>query len=110
MPAKRGRVAGVPKAEPWKPSDYNVADVAAVQAVAYGRATEDQQRHAFKYMVEMLCGTYDLSYRSANPYDTSFAEGKRFVGLQLVKLADPKTLQLMRRKPSEQGESKPEKT
>ena len=108
MAAKRGRALGLPKAEPWKPSDYDITEIGAVQAVAYGRATEEQQRRAFKYMVEMLCGTYDLSYRSANPHDTSFAEGKRFVGLQLVKMANPKTLQLVRKKPSEQGEPKQE--
>lgn len=75
-----------------------------MQAVAYGRASEDQQRRAFKYLVENLCGTYDLSYRSGNPHDTTFAEGKRFVGLQLVKLINL-NLGKLRGKDTEQGEA-----
>lgn len=99
---KRPRVAGLPKADPWKPPDWEPEDGHALQDVAYGRASEDQQRRAFKFIVESICGTYDLSYRSANPHDTSFAEGKRFVGLQLVKFAKL-NLAAVRGKETEQG-------
>ncbi len=102
--SKRGPIRGVPKADPWKPPDYDIEDAGAVQAVMYGRASEEQQRRAMKFIVERLCATYDLSYRSANPHDTSFAEGKRFVGLQLVKYANL-NLGRLRGKPSEQGEA-----
>jgi hypothetical protein len=36
--------------------------------------------------VEHACSTYDLSFRPQSQRDTDFAEGRRFVGLQLVKL------------------------
>jgi hypothetical protein len=82
--AAQKKVEGLPKADPWKPVDWRIEDAYAIQAVAHGRASEDQQRRAMKFLVEALCGTYDLSYR-ASDRDTVFAEGKRFVGLQLVK-------------------------
>lgn len=100
----RGRAPGVLKAEPWKPSSYEIADAVAIQAVAYGRASEEQQRRAMKYIIETLCGTYDLSYRSANPHDTSFAEGKRHVGLSIVKFVNL-NLAKLRGKETEQGEA-----
>lgn len=75
----------LPKAEPWKPPYYTVADVSAFQALNRGDATEDQQRRALKYVIETLCGTYDLAYRPASSRDTDFALGKVWVGQQLVK-------------------------
>ena len=75
----------LPKAEPWKPSYYEVADVAAIQALGRGDATEDQQKRALGYVIQTLCGTYDVAYRPASPRDTDFALGKAFVGQQLVK-------------------------
>jgi hypothetical protein len=46
------------------------------------------QQRALKFIIENLCGTYDLSYRPGpdGDRDTTLAEGKRFVGLQIVKL------------------------
>jgi len=76
----------LPKAEPWKPSHWDIPDAAAFQALQRGDATEDQQRRALKYLIEMLCGTYDLPYRPASPRDTDFALGKMWVGQQIVKL------------------------
>jgi hypothetical protein len=71
---------------PWLPPDYDKQDMFALKGLAAGTATADQQKHALDYIVRMLCGTYDLSYRPTSERDTVFAEGRRFVGLQLVKL------------------------
>lgn len=57
----------------------------AIKSVAAGTANEGQQRLAMKWIIEELCGTYDLSYRPQSDRDTTFAEGKRYVGLQLVR-------------------------
>lgn len=104
MAAKRGRAVGLPKAQPWMPAEYEIADVAAMQAVAYGRASEEQQKRAYAYIVHVLCGTYDVSFRPGDSSrETDFAEGKRFVGIQCAKLADPKLLELLRKTPKEQG-------
>lgn len=73
---------------PWLPAPYEDADAAALQALAQGRATADQQKRALTWVVERCCDTYGLSYRPGTDgaRDTAFAEGKRFPGLQIVKL------------------------
>lgn len=70
--------------EPWKPPKYEDSDVAAIQALANGEANEGQQQRALTWIIEELCKTYDLSYRPKSQRDTDFAEGKRYVGTQLV--------------------------
>lgn len=102
--AKRGRVPNAPRIEPWKPTEWEPEDAHAVQAVMYGRASEDQQKRAMAFIVHRVCGTYDLSYRSGSDSDTAFAEGKRFVGLQMVKFSQLNLAQL-RGKHNEQGET-----
>ena len=74
-----------PDASPWKPVAWEPADAAAIQAIARGDASADQQRRALDYIINNIAGTYDLSYRPDSDRDTAFAEGKRFVGLQMVK-------------------------
>ncbi len=76
----------LPKAEPWKPSHWEIPDAAALQAVHRGEATPEQQQRALQYVIETLCGTYDLAFRPASGRDTDFALGKVWVGQQIVKL------------------------
>lgn len=59
----------------------------ALQALQRGDATGDQMQRALKWIVG-CAGTYDLSFRPGQDgeRESSFAEGKRFVGLQIVKL------------------------
>jgi len=82
--------SGIPP--PWLPFDWsltqNVSKVAAIKALDSGTATSEQQRLAMTAIIEDLCGYYDLSYRPGEDgaRETAFAEGKRFVGAQLVKL------------------------
>lgn len=90
-----------PKREAWHPADWSNADAGAIQALTRGDAPPDLQQRAIKYIVEVLCGTYDMSFRQ-NDRDTCFAEGKRFVGLQLVKLSNV-NLAVFKEAPSEQG-------
>lgn len=73
-----------PSSHPYMPPLWEPADIAAIQALQRGDASPDQQRRALDYIVT-LAGTYDLSYRPDSDRDTTFAEGKRFVGLQIVK-------------------------
>ncbi len=83
------------KTKPYLPFDYegkaagsgsNLPKAVAIQAVAEGRATEHQQQVALKTIVEDICGYYDLSYDPDSDRDTAFAEGKRHVAAQIVKL------------------------
>lgn len=73
---------------PWVPPTYTKNEVLALQALATGTANEDQQKIALNYIVEKLARTYDLSYCPGPEGDreTAMAEGRRFVGLQLITL------------------------
>ena len=86
----------------WLPWDWNqdVAGAAAIQAVAEGRADEAQQQRAITTIVEKLCQTYDLSYSPDSERDSAFAEGKRFVGLQIAKLIRLNYSTIARAKPN----------
>lgn len=92
----------LPKREPWHPVRWEKADAAAIQALMRGDAPPHLQQRALKYIIEQLCGTYDLSFRPVSERDTCFAEGKRFVGLQLVKCTHL-NLAAFKDEPSEQG-------
>lgn len=72
--------------EAWHPTPWEPADAWALKALAAGKANESQQRRALSFVIERLAGTYDVSFRPDSARATDFAEGKRFVGLQLVKL------------------------
>lgn len=86
-PAKSLRQA-IEDHAPWKPPAFETEDAAAIQALGRGSATPAQQKRALDWLVNKACATYDLSYRPGDDgrRDTDFAEGRRFVGLQLVKL------------------------
>jgi hypothetical protein len=100
---RRKALPGLPAWEPWKPSDWDLPDAAAIQALQRGDASADQQKRALKFIVNTLAGTYDGSFRPGPDGErvTSFAEGKRHVGLQLVKLANI-NLPAFRKTPGEQ--------
>lgn len=68
------------------PPPYDIADVSALQAVAEGRADPHQQRRAMRWIIELAASTYQPSYRNGPDGDreTTFAEGRRFVGLMIV--------------------------
>ena len=77
-----------PRAKAWMPPDYAYGDVTAMKELAEGVAGPEAQKRALNWIVTMS-GAYDLSYRSdvdGGDRETAFAEGKRFVGLQVVKL------------------------
>lgn len=67
------------------PAAYEIPDAAAIQALAFGTATPDQQRRALEWIVNNACGTYDSEYRS-NEREHAYVSGRRFVGLQIVKM------------------------
>ena len=63
---------------------HDVADVAAVKALAVGEASPDQQIRAFKWIIERGCMTYDETFDHTNERASAFMQGRRFVGLKLV--------------------------
>lgn len=88
MTRKTAQVS-VADSAPYIPAKYDVAVASAIQALMNGSASEHQQKMALKWIIEVAAGTYDLSFRPGaqeGERDTTFAEGRRFVGLTLVKL------------------------
>lgn len=75
--------------ELWQPADYETADVHAVQALARGEASPEQQVRALEWIVNMA-GTYDQPFHEDSPRKTDFALGMRSVGLQIMKLLNVK--------------------
>lgn len=74
------------KHRPWHPYKWEDADAGALQALVRGDAQPHQQQRAIKLIVEGLCDTYGMSYYPFSTRDSDFAEGKRFVGNQIIKL------------------------
>ncbi len=74
---------------PWMPVDYKKAEVAALQALRRGEANADQQIRAMEFILDTISDRNGMSYRPGaleGDRDTTFAEGRRFVGNQIVKL------------------------
>lgn len=98
VPAKTKHQA-IDEHAPWRPPSYEEADVVAIQALARGTANLEQQRRALTWIIERAAGTYEMSYRPGGEdgaRDTVFAEGRRFVGNQVVKMTKLKVGQLGR--------------
>lgn len=82
----------------WKPAKWELPDAYAIQALWRGDASKDMQQRALKWIMETVCCTYDLSYRPGDSSrDTDFAEGKRYVGLQIRKMIVMNLSELRRR-------------
>lgn len=70
--------------QPYLPAPYDKSDIAAIKALAEGRADAYQQQRALEWIV-YICGTYENPYRPTER-DTVFAAAKQWVGQQIVKL------------------------
>jgi hypothetical protein len=71
---------------PWQSPHLEDADIFALQAVAKGIANDAQQKRAFDYVVRVLCETDRMTFWPGGEDGrraTDFAEGKRWVGVQL---------------------------
>ena len=67
------------------PPEWEDADVLAVQALALGKAAPEQQQRALNWIIWSAAQTYEVGYRT-DTRDHAFVSGRRFVGLQLVKM------------------------
>ena len=98
MPRKR------PEFQPWQPAEYTAEIVGALQALARGEARADQQAQALTYIIEELAATYQPEFHPDGERVSAFMGGRRFVGLQLVKLLHVNAAALAKRarEPTEQ--------
>jgi hypothetical protein len=74
---------------PWQMPRIADADIFALQAVAIGEANAAQQQRAYDYVVRTLCETDRMTFwpgADDGRRATDFAEGKRWVGLQLRRI------------------------
>lgn len=74
---------------PWQLPRLDDADIFAVQALAKGIASDGQQKRAFDHIVRTLCGTDRMTFwpgAEDGRRASDFAEGKRWVGLQLRRI------------------------
>lgn len=76
-----------PGPPPEIPVECSDADHAALKAMRDGNASSEQMKRGLDWIIAKAAGTYDLSFRpgAEGARDTDFAEGRRFVGLQIVK-------------------------
>lgn len=80
-----------PRDRAWLPATYTVHDVTALQALSRGEAQPHEQKRVLDWIINNCAGTYDLSFRSdsdGGDRETAFAEGRRFVGMQVVKMVN----------------------
>lgn len=72
--------------QPWAPPVLDLVAVAALQAVAKGVASADQQQRAMRVIVEQICQRYELPYcpGTNGARDTDFALGRMCAGTILT--------------------------
>ena len=78
-----------PRDKAWMPADYEVRDIECLQALAEGKAGEVEQKRALQWVIDRAAGDGELSFRSdddGGDRETAFAEGRRFVALQIKKM------------------------
>ncbi len=83
-----------PKELPWAASDHGEEVVYAVRALFENKALPHQQKLVWDWLMYVTAagdGFADLSFRPGpdGQRATDFAEGKRFVGLQVRKMLHP---------------------
>lgn len=75
--------------EPWMPVEFDKADANALQALERGEADADQQKRALWWVINKACMNYDQTFYPGGDEGrrlSDFAQGRRFVGLSIVKL------------------------
>lgn len=94
---------------PWFEYRHTIADVSAVQAIANGTATPDQQVRAFDWIVRTAAATWQDTFHPESERVATFMQGRRFVGLKLLALRELSVNDLLKRENpnatlSEQGD------
>ncbi|KAA3527054.1 hypothetical protein GOZ96_04755 [Agrobacterium vitis] len=74
------------------PAAYTEETVNAFMALQAGKASEGQQKACLDWVINQAARLYDMSYRADDTHATAFAEGRRFVGNQVVKMMRIETL------------------
>lgn len=81
--------------EAHAPASYDKDILMAIRACIAGKASEGQQQTAMDWIITKASNLYDVSYRKQDTHATAFAEGRRFVGNQIVKMTRSETLKAL---------------
>lgn len=65
---------------------YDPIIPAALKAMSRGEAEPHQQQVLLDWIIKEASGIGAQSFRAGDPYATHFADGRRFVGIQIVHL------------------------
>lgn len=68
-----------------KPAEWKNADAAAIQALEKGKASKEQQKRAYHFILYRICEVDEFEYRT-DGRDHAFNSGKRSCGTQIKKL------------------------
>lgn len=72
--------------ERWHPPLYEPVDIRAIQALAKGDASEDEQKRALDWIINNAAATYDEPFRPGETDVMAYMLGRRSVGLAIVKM------------------------
>lgn len=80
----------------YSPVPIDKTTAIALQAIMQGKANAVQQQRVMSWIIFDVSNYYDLSWRPGPDGDreTSFAEGRRFVGAQIIKCSKIKASEL----------------
>ena len=70
-----------------QPAPFEPVVAAGMKALARGEASPHQQIECFNWLLKKAAGIGSQSYREG-PHATAFAEGRRFVGIQMMMLLE----------------------
>lgn len=77
----RGRTR---QALPWDAVELSATELASIKAISDGAADPEQQRIAYRTIIQKICGVDRASFTILGPDEgrraTDFAEGRRWVG------------------------------
>ncbi len=87
--------------DPWAPVPCTKADAAALHALRRGDATPDQMTHAIDFIVGAIGDRNGMSFRPGadGVTATAFAEGRRFVANQIVRITNTPLSKFDKEKP-----------
>lgn len=83
---------------PYFRCEWDIPTASAAQALQKGTATAIQQQEFLAWLINQAAMTYDISFQIEGDRETAFAEGRRFVGANVVKLLKLSTNALLKGK------------
>lgn len=69
-----------------QPAPFTPVVKAGMLALSQGQASEHQQKEVFDWLLKEAAGIGAQSFRANDPTATAFAEGRRFVAIQMMML------------------------